>query len=221
MLDPSHILEYQPVELEEDLSYEEQPVQILDRKEQMLRSRSILVVKVLWRSQTVEEATWEPEAQIFLGPYGTSGVMNRSPGCSDSIMQGVSTARISRQDPHVVRQHGNISSSHSRKRASDVRGLNCEPSYRVECPDDSALTGVDFGPESDPELGSYFDDPDDLVSDSYSDDDPDPDSNDDPNPDLDPDPEFVYYSDLDPDFDSDSDFDSGPNSSSDPNLNSY
>ncbi|KAI5311766.1 hypothetical protein L3X38_040939 [Prunus dulcis] len=47
-------------DLEEDLSYEEQPVQILDRKEQMLRSRSIPVVKVLWRSQTVEEATWEP-----------------------------------------------------------------------------------------------------------------------------------------------------------------
>ncbi|KAI5339223.1 hypothetical protein L3X38_018495 [Prunus dulcis] len=64
MPDPSHILEHQPVELEEDLSYEEQPVQILDRKEQMLRSRSIPVVKVLWRSRTVEEATWEPEAQM-------------------------------------------------------------------------------------------------------------------------------------------------------------
>ncbi|KAI5312505.1 hypothetical protein L3X38_041678 [Prunus dulcis] len=37
---------------------------IPDRKEQMLRSRSIPVVKVLWRSQTVEEATWEPEAQM-------------------------------------------------------------------------------------------------------------------------------------------------------------
>ncbi|CAL2250755.1 unnamed protein product [Prunus armeniaca] len=64
MPDPSHVLEYQPVELEEDLSYEEQPVQILDRKEQRLRSRSIPVVKVLWRSQTVEEAIWEPEEQM-------------------------------------------------------------------------------------------------------------------------------------------------------------
>ncbi|KAI5351517.1 hypothetical protein L3X38_004408 [Prunus dulcis] len=35
---------------------------ILDRKEQRLRSRSILVVEVLWRNQTVEEVTWEPEA---------------------------------------------------------------------------------------------------------------------------------------------------------------
>ncbi|KAI5348129.1 hypothetical protein L3X38_001016 [Prunus dulcis] len=64
MPDPSHVLEHQPVELREDLTYEEQPVQILDRKEQRLRSRSIPVVKILWRSQTVEEATWEPEAQM-------------------------------------------------------------------------------------------------------------------------------------------------------------
>ncbi|CAL2238353.1 unnamed protein product [Prunus armeniaca] len=64
MPDPSYVLEHQPVELSEDLTYKEQPVQILDRKEQRLRSRSIPVVKVLWRSQAVEEATWEPEAQM-------------------------------------------------------------------------------------------------------------------------------------------------------------
>ncbi|KAI5327429.1 hypothetical protein L3X38_026825 [Prunus dulcis] len=64
MPDPSHVLEHQPVELREDLMYEEQSVQILDRNEQRLRSRSIPVVKVLWRSQTVEEATWEPEEQM-------------------------------------------------------------------------------------------------------------------------------------------------------------
>jgi hypothetical protein len=61
MSDPSHVLTYQPVELREDLTYEERPVQILDRKEQVLRTKRIPVVKVLWRSQTVEEATWEPE----------------------------------------------------------------------------------------------------------------------------------------------------------------
>ncbi|CAL2230273.1 unnamed protein product [Prunus armeniaca] len=63
--DPSHVLEHQPVELREALTYEEQPVQILDRKEQVLRSITILVVKVLWRSQTVEQTTWEPEAQMW------------------------------------------------------------------------------------------------------------------------------------------------------------
>ncbi|CAL2247688.1 unnamed protein product [Prunus armeniaca] len=70
MPDPSHVLGHQPMELQEDLSYEEQPMQILDRKEEMLHSRSIHVVKVLWRSQTVEEATWELEAQMRVNyPY--------------------------------------------------------------------------------------------------------------------------------------------------------
>ncbi|CAL2238916.1 unnamed protein product [Prunus armeniaca] len=64
MSDPSHVLEEQPIELQEDLTYVEQPVQILDWKTQVLRSREIPLVKVLWRSHTVEEATWEPEDQM-------------------------------------------------------------------------------------------------------------------------------------------------------------
>ncbi|KAL6180498.1 hypothetical protein ACLB2K_047161 [Fragaria x ananassa] len=62
--DPSHVLEEQPISLHKDLSYEEEPVQILDRKEQVLRSKSIQLVKVLWRTHQVEEATWEPEEQM-------------------------------------------------------------------------------------------------------------------------------------------------------------
>ncbi|KAI5335150.1 hypothetical protein L3X38_025283 [Prunus dulcis] len=62
--DPSHVLEEQPIELQEDLTYVEQPVQILDRKTQVLPSREIPLVKVLWRSHTVKEATWEPEDQM-------------------------------------------------------------------------------------------------------------------------------------------------------------
>ena len=58
------MLEEQPISLHKDLSYEEEPVQILDRKEQVLRSKSIPLVKVLWRSHQVEEATWESEEQM-------------------------------------------------------------------------------------------------------------------------------------------------------------
>ncbi|KAL6176730.1 hypothetical protein ACLB2K_053363 [Fragaria x ananassa] len=64
IIDHSHVLEEQPISLQKDLSYEEEPVQILDRKEQVLRSKSILLVKVLWRSHQVEEATWESEEQM-------------------------------------------------------------------------------------------------------------------------------------------------------------
>lgn len=62
--DPSHILEMQPVTLREDLVYEEEPIQILDRKEQVLCNKTIPMVKVLWRNHNVEEATWESENQM-------------------------------------------------------------------------------------------------------------------------------------------------------------
>ena len=61
MPDPSHVLTAEPVELGANLAYEEQPVQILDRKEQVLRTKKIPLIKVLWRNHSVEEATWEPE----------------------------------------------------------------------------------------------------------------------------------------------------------------
>ena len=64
VLDESHILKTQPVELREDLSYEEKPVAILDHGEKQLRGRSVMLVKVLWRNQKIEEATWEREAEI-------------------------------------------------------------------------------------------------------------------------------------------------------------
>ncbi|KAL6210798.1 hypothetical protein ACLB2K_016030 [Fragaria x ananassa] len=63
--DPSQVLQEQPISFMRDLSYEEEPVQILDRKEQVLRNKTIPLVKVLWRSHQVEEATWELEEQMM------------------------------------------------------------------------------------------------------------------------------------------------------------
>ncbi|XP_024028602.1 uncharacterized protein LOC112093762 [Morus notabilis] len=47
-----------------DTTYEEAPVQILDRKIKNLRYREILLVKVLWQHHGVEEATWELETAM-------------------------------------------------------------------------------------------------------------------------------------------------------------
>ncbi|XP_073151887.1 uncharacterized protein [Henckelia pumila] len=58
---PSHVIRHEPVDWMPDLSYEEMPVQILDRQIRRLRNREIPMVKVLWRTQLVEEATWETE----------------------------------------------------------------------------------------------------------------------------------------------------------------
>ncbi|KAM6546311.1 hypothetical protein CsatB_027047 [Cannabis sativa] len=62
--DSSHVLSYEALELQPDLSYEEQPVQILDRREKVLRSKTVALVKVLWRNSKIEEATWELETDM-------------------------------------------------------------------------------------------------------------------------------------------------------------
>lgn len=62
--DSSHVLDYKPLQLEGDLTYEERPIQILDRKIKELRNKKIPLVKVLWRNSSVEEATWEHEEEI-------------------------------------------------------------------------------------------------------------------------------------------------------------
>ena len=45
--DPSYILQQQPIELREDLTYEEEPIEILAREKKVLRNKVIPLVKVL------------------------------------------------------------------------------------------------------------------------------------------------------------------------------
>ncbi|XP_070012991.1 uncharacterized protein [Nicotiana sylvestris] len=62
--DPSTIMPVENIDVNEGLSYEEVPVAILDRKVHKLRNKEVASVKVLWRSQQVEEATWETESEM-------------------------------------------------------------------------------------------------------------------------------------------------------------
>ena len=62
--DLNHIICLEPLEVREDLTYIEHPVEILDRKEQVLRTKVIPLVRVLWRNHSVEESTWEREDEM-------------------------------------------------------------------------------------------------------------------------------------------------------------
>ena len=62
--EPSHVLSYESLDLKPDLSYEEIPIRILDKSTKELRNKRIRLVKVLWRNQRIEEATWEKEDRI-------------------------------------------------------------------------------------------------------------------------------------------------------------
>ncbi|XP_052877255.1 uncharacterized protein LOC128283879 [Gossypium arboreum] len=55
---PTHIVPIEKIEVRPDLTFEEEPVQILDRDVKILCRKSITLVKVLWRNHSTEEATW-------------------------------------------------------------------------------------------------------------------------------------------------------------------
>ncbi|KAK4727160.1 hypothetical protein R3W88_032077 [Solanum pinnatisectum] len=55
--DPTSIVPLEGFGVKENLSYEEVPVEILDRQVKKLRNKEVASVKVLWRNQLVEGAT--------------------------------------------------------------------------------------------------------------------------------------------------------------------
>lgn len=62
--DTSHVVHLEDIEVQDGVTYEEQPVKILDIKEKVLCNKVIQLVKVLWQHHGVEEATWEPEWEM-------------------------------------------------------------------------------------------------------------------------------------------------------------
>ena len=75
--DPSHVLDWGDLDINEDVTYEDQPIRVLDTKDQIFRGKTIPLVKILWLHHGVEEATWERESEIrakfpyLINPSGT------------------------------------------------------------------------------------------------------------------------------------------------------
>ncbi|WMV30136.1 hypothetical protein MTR67_023521 [Solanum verrucosum] len=62
--DDLYIRKWDSVLLDENLSYEEEPIAILDREVRKLRSKEIASVKVQLKNRPVEESTWEAEGDM-------------------------------------------------------------------------------------------------------------------------------------------------------------
>jgi len=60
----AHVIQWDSVLLDQNLTFEEEPVTILDRQIRKLRSKEIGSVKVQWKHRPVEEATWETESDM-------------------------------------------------------------------------------------------------------------------------------------------------------------
>ncbi|KAL9673779.1 hypothetical protein QQ045_030041 [Rhodiola kirilowii] len=62
--DPGHVLEYERVQMDDTLTYDEQPVAISDRQVKRLRNKEVFSIKVLWRNHTKVDPTWKSEKDM-------------------------------------------------------------------------------------------------------------------------------------------------------------
>ena len=59
--DPAHVVDWGEIEVDTDGTFEEGPVRIMDSRDQVLRRKTVRLVKVLWQHHGVKEAMWECE----------------------------------------------------------------------------------------------------------------------------------------------------------------
>lgn len=57
--DPSHVLKWEEISLDKDVTIKEGPVAIQDSREKNLRGKTVHLVKVLCHRRQIEESTWE------------------------------------------------------------------------------------------------------------------------------------------------------------------
>ena len=59
--DPTHVVDWGEIEVDTDGTFEEGLVCILDSRDQVLRRKTVRLVRVLWQHHGVEKSTWERE----------------------------------------------------------------------------------------------------------------------------------------------------------------
>ena len=59
--DPADVVDWGEIEVDTDETFEEGPVCIINSRDQVLRRKTVRLVRVLWQHRGVEESTWERE----------------------------------------------------------------------------------------------------------------------------------------------------------------
>ena len=58
---PAHVVDWGAIEVDMEGTFEEGPVCIMDSRDQVLRHKTVRLIRVLWKHHGVEESTWEHE----------------------------------------------------------------------------------------------------------------------------------------------------------------
>ena len=56
---PAYVVDWGEIIVDTDETFEEGPVRIMDSRDQVLRRKTVRLVKVLWQHRELEEETWE------------------------------------------------------------------------------------------------------------------------------------------------------------------
>ncbi|KAG8474681.1 hypothetical protein CXB51_031149 [Gossypium anomalum] len=87
--DPSHVVSPTEIELQPDMTYEEEPIKILAREVKQLRNKNVALVKVLWQRHGIKEATWESEEtmrnqypHLFTGKISRTKILKGGESCN-------------------------------------------------------------------------------------------------------------------------------------------
>ena len=59
--DPAYVMDWGEIKVDTDGTFQEGPVCIMDSRDQVLRRKTVRLVRVLWQHREVEESTWERE----------------------------------------------------------------------------------------------------------------------------------------------------------------
>ena len=63
--DPAYVVDWGEIEVDTDGTFEEGPLCIMDSRDQVLRCKTVRLVRVLWQHRGVEESTWEREDTMW------------------------------------------------------------------------------------------------------------------------------------------------------------
>lgn len=64
ILNPNHVIEYESLMMEMDSTYEEQPIQIVVQKDQVLRHCTIPYMLLQWKKHSKVKVTWKLEEEV-------------------------------------------------------------------------------------------------------------------------------------------------------------
>ena len=81
--DPAHVVDWGKIEVDIDGTFEEEPLRIIDSRDQVLRRKTVRLVRVLWLHRGVEESTWEREDTM----RGTYPFLFRDEGTQSSCLK--------------------------------------------------------------------------------------------------------------------------------------